>query len=90
MLTPEQINEDKLLLHWGFAYECWLLSTIDEGSSRSLVVKKKPNKFLRLLKEDSAFAPTWGVYPYENLPKRYFMFKDSSYYVMPKGNFNFK
>jgi hypothetical protein len=64
--------------------------TIDKGISRSAVVEYEAGSHQSLLKENKVFAATWGIYPYENLSNRYFMFKDSSYYVIPEGDFNFK
>jgi hypothetical protein len=90
ILRPEQVNDTKLFLDWGLAYEAWLLSTIDKGISRSAVVEYEAGSHQSLLKENKVFAATWGIYPYENLSNRYFMFKDSSYYVIPEGDFNFK
>ncbi len=90
ILRSEQVNNELLMLDWGLAYECWLLSTIDEGISRSVVVENKRGSHQAALKKNNAFCPTWGNYPYPNLPKRYFIFNDSTYYISPRGDFNFK
>lgn len=82
MLSKEQVNLDKVLLSWAFSYECWLLSTLDTGNTRSIVTRDKPEKLKWALKKNKAFIASWGIYKYETLPERYFIFRDTSKYIL--------
>ncbi|MFK7808225.1 MAG: hypothetical protein AB8F74_10535 [Saprospiraceae bacterium] len=86
LLSPEQLDKEKMLLTWGFSYESWLISTIENGATRSFFSKElgaeqEEIDYSYVLGINKAFATAWGSYPYEKLPEQYFIFKDTSYYV---------
>lgn len=78
---PNKFPKDTLLLTWSSCYEFWLLSTMEDGKSFSIIEEETPNEFDWAIGKNNSFISKWGVFDYSNLNKRYFKFEDSSYYV---------
>lgn len=74
--------KDKLFDNWATAYEFWLLSTIEQKSSRSVIFIEDPNKLLWATPKKDAFVTQWGVFEYKDLPAQYFKFRDTNAYVI--------
>lgn len=77
IVPAEYAPLDTLLMTWGTSYEFWLMSTIETGTSRSIIIEEHANEFDWALENKSAFISKWGVFEYEDLDKRYFIFKDT-------------
>ena len=69
-----------LLMTWASSYEFWLLSTIEKGESRSVIIEEKPGEFDWAMPERNSFIAKWGLWKYDQLDKRYFIFQDSTQY----------
>ena len=77
-LAPNEI----LLMKWASAYEFWLLSTLETGTSRSVVVEDHQDEFNWLFPSKKALITKWGAVDYSDLSnKKYFNFTDTSGYV---------
>jgi hypothetical protein len=82
IVLPQQfVPMDKLRMSWGSAYEFWLLSTMEQGESRSVIIEEQPGSLDWLLDNNKAFIAKWGVFDYNTLDKRYFRFTDTSNYI---------
>jgi hypothetical protein len=82
IVVPENDEVKKnLLLTWGSAYEFWLLSTIDSGTSRSVIMEENPGEFDWALQNNKTFLTKWGTFDYATLDPAYFRFSDTSKYV---------
>lgn len=66
---------------WGSSYEFWLLSTLETGESRSIIIEEREGEYDWMLPEKKTFFTKWGGYPYEQFNKKYFKFEDESIYV---------
>ena len=81
ILADQDVPMDTLMQSWGSAFEFWLLSSVrDPGNPRSVVIDEDPTRFDWARPNNAAFFTESGVYPYAELPKRYFNFRDTSYY----------
>ena len=70
---------NNLMLTWGSAFEFWMLSTLETGVSRSLIIYDNPKIMTKdRMKDKKTFLSKWGKGPYSNLPKPYFVFQDST------------
>ncbi|HMX39422.1 MAG TPA: hypothetical protein PKD78_03810 [Saprospiraceae bacterium] len=68
---------DTMLMTWGTGYEFWLLSTVEEGRTRSVLIDDSPRQFGWAMNDSRLFLTKWGAFPYEKLPQRYFIFRDT-------------
>lgn len=66
-----------LKMTWGSAYEWWLLSTLETGQTKSLIIEEKPGEFDWALDNRRGLLTKWEIFPYENLTPRYFVLKDT-------------
>lgn len=77
---------DNLMLTWGSAFEFWMLSTLETGVSRSIIIYDDPQLMTAdRMKGKNVFLSKWGNSNYKDLSKPYFNFQDStSSYVFYK------
>ena len=82
LLTEEQVPMDTLLLSWGTAYEFLMLSALEHpDSARCILVDEASWRFDTLLAQPRLFLGEFKNYRFDELPRRYFNFQDSSAYV---------
>jgi hypothetical protein len=81
ILSITKVPKDKLLMTWASSYEFWLLSTLEQGISRSIIVEETPNEFDWALNKNKSFIAKWGVFDYSTLDNRYFKFIDTTFYL---------
>lgn len=81
VIPAASIPQDTLLMTWGSAYEFWLLSTLEQGESRSIIIEETTGEFDWAMPNGKAFITKWGAYDYAKLDARYFIFKDEMPYV---------
>lgn len=87
VLSQDQLPLDVLFMTWASPYEFWLLSTIEKGTSRSIVVADSPGSLDWTISRRDAFVTNWGVFNYTDLDPRYFKFNDDSEYGKTQLNF---
>lgn len=80
LLNAKPFPLDTLMMTWGSPYEFWLLSTIKDNESRSIIISEDPKSLSWINDYNTRFLTTWGAFEYDELPAQYFIFKDSSYY----------
>jgi hypothetical protein len=68
---------DTLMMNWGTSYEFWLLSTVESGHTRSILIDEDPQQFGWALDKPHSFLTKWGAFEYDKLPRRYFIFRDT-------------
>lgn len=84
ILPITMVPKDTLMMSWASCYEFWLLSTIETGKSRSIIVEEKEAEFDWALPAKNQFITKWGVFEYSSLNPDYFVFHDSTGYVKLK------
>ena len=82
VLHKDQMPMDVLLEHWGTAYEVWLLSTIETGETRSIVVIESEDELKKVFEKQrkQQFIAKFNQVFYKDLNPRYFILKDTSSY----------
>lgn len=80
MIDKKYFPLDTLLLTWASPYEFWLLSTIELGETRSIVITPNVKKLNWIREERKEFITVWGSFKYEEMPEEYFIFNDTSKY----------
>jgi hypothetical protein len=78
VIAPDKAPKDTLLMTWAASYEFWLLSTIEGGATRSVIIEDNTGEFDGSMGNNKAFISKWGVFDYNQFPQRYFHFTDSS------------
>lgn len=84
ILRADQVPVKKLVMTWGCSYETWLLSTLEQGETRSLLIEEKPGEFDKYIHLNKAFIAKWKAFDYADFDPRYFVFRDTSVYVKPE------
>lgn len=82
VIHQDEVPLDIIINLWGSAYEFWLLSTIETGETRSIVISKGEDEFDKQIdeKRTDVFIARWRYNTYESLNPNYFIFKDTSNY----------
>lgn len=78
IVVPNEGTLDSLKMYWGVPYEMWLISTIETGESRSVIVEEEKNQYDESLKQTSEFQTRWSMVEYSFLHSPYFRFNDST------------
>lgn len=87
IVRTDNMPDDILLKTWGSCYEFWLLSTMEENETRSIIIERPDFEFGWAIKEDKKFITPWGIFAYREFHNQYFKFHDTTayeYYVLPK------
>lgn len=71
---------DTLLMTWGSSYEFWLLSTMEQGVSRSVIIEEQKGEFDWLMGHNKALITKWELFEYKNMDRRYYIFNDTGFY----------
>jgi hypothetical protein len=78
ILAESAYSPKRYLLSWSSSYEFWLLSSLETGSSASVIITNNPAEAAaRAGSEKKAFLPAFGLYYYDQLPRQYFPFRDT-------------
>lgn len=82
VIHQDEVPMDILINLWGSAYEFWLLSTIETGETRSIVISKGEDEFDKQVdkKRTDVFIARWRYNSYQSLNPKYFIFKDTTSY----------
>ncbi len=84
IIDEKYFDMDKLMMSWGSPYEFWLLSMQEYDQMSCITITDRLDDFLWAAGNTDDFIPTWGVFPFDSLPQRYFKQPDSSAYeVIP-------
>ena len=82
VLSEKQVPMERLKMSWGSSYEFLLLSSLAHpDSARCLIVHDSPERFDSVFTRPRLFLGAFKNYPFEELPKPYFNFRDTSAYV---------
>ena len=63
---------------WGTPYEFWLLSTIEQHKTASIIIDADPLYRMWATRLNKSLLVNWGTYPYTDLSTRYFHFTDTT------------
>lgn len=89
LIHDSQIKIDTLLLTWGTAYENWLISSLkNPNNQRSILIDYDLESIKWALPENKSFITRWGIFPYKDLPIKYFLLNDTSNYVFFDSKLN--
>jgi hypothetical protein len=80
IISSSKAPEDTLLMTWASSYELWLLSTIEKGISRSIIIEENENEFDEAFLANKSFISKWEAFDYSTLNKKYFVFTDTTNY----------
>lgn len=82
LLSDKQVPMETLKMSWGSSYEFLMLSALEHpDSARCVIIHDDPGRFDSLLTRPQLFFGAFKNYPFEELPKAYFNFRDTSGYV---------
>lgn len=80
-ILPETEKErEELIMCWATSFEFWLLSMVETGEARSLMVEDNIDNMRWAHGQGDAFITKWEVFKYGDLPKRYFKFEEEGGY----------
>lgn len=71
-----------LKLIWGSSFESWLISTIINGKSSSIIVVDEVGKFNKDLIETDKWITLWETICYDSVDPKYFKFNDTGTYII--------
>lgn len=81
ILQPAQVPMKKFIMTWGISYETWLLSTMEQGETRSLLIEDDRGEYDKDLHRNKAFIGKWKTFDYGDFDERYFVFRDTALYM---------
>lgn len=80
IFTKDKITHDPYTMPWGFSYEIWLLSTIENNATAYMVCEEQENQFAYLMTDKHAFATSFQLWDTHSIPSNYFIADTNSYY----------
>lgn len=80
IVNKENVPMDTLLANWSSSFEFWLLSTIENDTSRSIIIIDNKDEITWQKGYNKIFVTKWDTPEYSTLNKKYFIFNDTSYY----------
>lgn len=87
MIVDTRSTDTSLLqMTWGTPYEFWLLSTMEQGRSASIIIDNKPGDRQWTSEKRTHLVVNWNIFPYGELNPKYFRFTDTvnGYEIEPK------
>lgn len=78
ILLDKDLPKDTLKLTWGLSYECWLLSTIEQSNTKSIIAVRNEKQFDKDLNRTNVFLSLWNKTEYQNLNPQYFKLRDQN------------
>lgn len=70
---------ENLMLTWGSSFEFWMLSTLETGVSRSIIIYDSPKEMTPgRMADKNVLLSKWGGGAYRDLRKTYFNLQDST------------
>ncbi len=82
VVSEEKVPMKILKMSWATPYEFWLISTLENKQTRSIIINPKIEELQQNIEKNKIFISTWGVFDYANFNKKYFIFSDTSKYVI--------
>lgn len=70
--------KSKLFMSWGTSFEIWLISTIHNKETSSIIITEDPQRLEWNIPYNQRFITNWECFEYSDLPEEYFIFKDTS------------
>ncbi|MCI4668579.1 MAG: hypothetical protein MRZ79_10635 [Bacteroidia bacterium] len=80
ILKESERERKELIMTWATSFEFWLLSTVETGETRSLMVEDNIYNMRWAHGKENTFITKWEVFDYDKLPERYFKFKETGPY----------
>jgi hypothetical protein len=68
---------DLLKMTWGSAFEWWLLTTVETGTTQSLIIEERPGEYDWAVSNPRVLLTKWEAFEYAKLNPRYFVLKDT-------------
>jgi len=83
LIQQKQVPMDLLVMSFGSPFEFWMLSTLEFGECRSIVIYNKRETVDKWgkSKKKNKFITHWGSIPYDQFKPPFFDFQDTSLYV---------
>ncbi len=78
IVDAARAKADILEMLWGTPYEFWLLSTIEKGTSASIIIDETPAQRAWASEKKKSLIVNWNIYPYTELNPKYFHFTDTT------------
>lgn len=80
IVNKDNVPMDILMANWSSSFEFWLLSTIENDTSRSIIIIDNKDEITWQKGYNKIFVTKWDTPEYSTLNKKYFNFTDTSYY----------
>lgn len=77
-----QNDYKNLKLFWSSSFETWLISTIINGKSSSIIIVDDVGKYNKDLGKTNKWITIWETICYDSLNRRYFKFSDTGMYII--------
>lgn len=78
IVQERHVPADTLIMTWGTSYEFWLLSTIEDNKTASIIINPSLEELIPPPGKSKSFITKSAGYPYRMLPTSYFIFKDTA------------
>lgn len=80
IVPTSKLDMNILRMHWGLPYETWLLSTLKNNATSSIVSKESDNQYQNELNKNKSWITVWETIDYNKLNPTYFKFTDTTFY----------
>lgn len=80
IISDAKFPMDSLMMSWATPYENWLLSTISDHETRSVMITDNVDEVAWTMEYNNKFVTKWGSFDYSELPQKYFILKDTTRY----------
>ncbi len=77
IVDTRSVDTSLLQMSWGTPYEFWLLSTMEQGRSASIIIDNRPADRQWTNEKRTHLVVNWNIFPYSELNPKYFRFADT-------------
>lgn len=79
LIAEKRVPGHPLIYTWASSYEFWLLSALEQRNTAFIIIKDEVQKAV-YFDDNKLLITNWGAFRYNELPKQYFPFTDTTTY----------
>ncbi len=77
IISIQKAKAESIPMIWGTPYEFWIMSTLEQNKTASIIIDKDPQERKWAEFQNRALVVNWNIFPYSQLDPKYFHLTDT-------------